>query len=66
MSEKNQSAPVTAIWTRMAQNTNVVAQMPEWVKGSPVNHRAAAAGASESATAAPTSGNNNDQYSGAD
>ena len=44
MSQKSHSAPIDAIWARMAQNTNVVTGMPEWVKGSPVNQRAAAAG----------------------
>ena len=57
MSEKNQSAPVNAIWTRMEQNTNAVAQMPQWVKGSPVNQRAAAAASSSESVskAAPPS-----------
>ena len=60
MAEKTQPALThKTFWTRMEQNTRCVEQMPNWVKGSPLNQRSAAAGAgassSEEASNAPES-----------
>jgi hypothetical protein len=56
MTEKTQpDLEHKTFWSRMEQNTRCVEQMPAWVKGSPVNERAVAAGAGSGASSSVSS-----------
>jgi hypothetical protein len=48
MADTRDASMKETFWSRMETNSEFAKRMPEWVKGSPVNHRAAAAAGSAS------------------